>query len=461
MKQLAMTRWTLVLAAGLLPACWGCGRTEPPRFRLNEIEISKVELPLNQQQVISDVLLALYGTPDDPHLPPGSGLDENKIRVASGPVWSDAHGQQRGLYREHCGHCHGTSGDGMGPTAAVLNPYPRDYRPGKFKFKSTQRPNEPTDLDLERIVRQGANGTAMPSFNLLPDSDIAALVEYVKYLSLRGQTELGLINAMSAEMGASNWQDLAKAAGVWSKAAAQKGVKSEADEEKLDDAAKIDIALAPEGLLEVEKRFLSEFVVGDGKIVDTEAKKWREANSSVIQPPERSEMSGEELELSIAKGRELFYTKANCVKCHGPSELGDGQTTDYDDWTKPWVEMAKQVEDQRKSIAADTDLTAAERTKQLAAVHARSLALEYDSLTPRTILPRNLRLGVYRGGRRPLDLYRRLYAGINGTPMPNLGATPGITPDDIWNLVDFVRSLPYESISKPTRQQKFSGRDQL
>ncbi len=348
----------------------------------------------------------------------------------------------------------------MGPTAAVLNPYPRDYRPGLYKFKSTQRAAEPTELDLERVVRQGVNGTAMPSFNLLPDGDIAALVEYVKFLSLRGQTEIGLIAAIS-EMGAGDWKVLAKTAGVWSKAASKKGIKSEADEEKLDDAAVLEIALAPEGLLAVEQAFLGEQVVGEGKIVDGVVKKWREANAAVIQPPERSEMSAEELELSIAKGRELFYTKANCVKCHGPSELGDGQTTDYDDWTKPLVEMAKQVEDSRKSIAADNELSSADRAKQLAAVFAKAQALEYDSLPPRTIIPRNLRLGIYRGGRRPLDLYRRLHAGINGTPMPNLFGTPGITPDDIWNLVDYVRSLPYESISKPTRQQKFTGREQL
>ncbi len=460
MKQLPVVRCLVLLAACVPLACSGCGRTDPPRFRLNEIEISKRELPTNQQQVISDVLYALFGTPDDPHVPPGSGLDEAKLRVASGAVWSDKQGQQRGLYREHCVHCHGTSGDGMGPTAAVLNPYPRDYRPGLFKFKSTQRPAEPTDVDLERIIRQGVNGTAMPSFNLLPDGDIAALIEYVKYLSYRGQTELGLINELS-EMGAGDWKDMAKAAGVWSKAAGAKGVKSEADEEQLDDAKIVEIALAPEGLLAVEKIFLAEKVVGDGKIADGVAKKWAEANEQVIQPPERPEMSTEEMELSIAKGRDLFYTKGNCIKCHGPSQLGDGQTTDFDDWTKPWVEMAKQVDDSRKSIAADTDLSAADRARQLAAMHAKSLALEYDSLPPRNIVPRNLRLGVYRGGRRPLDLYRRLYAGINGTPMPNLSATPGITPDDIWNLVDFVRSLPYESISKPIRPQKFTGRDQL
>ncbi len=453
--------------AALLPACWGCGRTEAPRFRLNEIEIASHELPASQQQVIADVLYALFGTPDSPNLPAETGLDAQKVHLASGPVWSDSKGQQRGLYRQHCGHCHGTTGDGMGPTAAVLHPYPRDYRRGLFKFKSTQRAAEPTSLDLEHIIRQGANGTAMPSFNLLPEDEIAALVEYVEFLSMRGQTEIGLIAAMS-EMGAGDWKDLAKAAGVWGKNATawskKTGRKSltEADEEQLDDATVLQIALAPDGLLEVEQAFLGQYVAGEGKVVDSVAKKWHEANEAVIQPPERSEMSDAELELSIAKGRELFYTKANCVKCHGPSELGDGQTTDYDDWTKPLVELAKQVEDTRKSIRGRSgSVDAPTGPSSWPPSMPRPWRLEYDSLPPRTILPRNLRLGIYRGGGRPLDLYRRLHAGINGMPMPNLFGTPGINPEDIWNLVDFVRSLPYESISRPPRQQKFTGREQL
>ncbi len=43
-------------------------------------------------------------------------------------------------------------------------------------------------------------GTAMPSFKLLPQSEIEALVEYVEYLSLRGQTEIALINHASNEL---------------------------------------------------------------------------------------------------------------------------------------------------------------------------------------------------------------------------------------------------------------------
>jgi hypothetical protein len=54
----------------------------------------------------------------------------------------------------------------------------------------------------------------------------------------------------------------------------------------------------------------------------------------------------------------------------------------------------------------------------------------------------NLRLGVYRGGRRPLDLYYRIHAGINGAPMPAAKGT--VPPEDIWHIVNYIRSLPYE-----------------
>ena len=38
------------------------------------------------------------------------------------------------------------------------------------------------------------------------------------------------------------------------------------------------------------------------------------------------------LVVAVAAGRELFYsaTKGNCMQCHGPTALGDGQQTAYD-----------------------------------------------------------------------------------------------------------------------------------
>jgi hypothetical protein len=82
-------------------------------------------------------------------------------------------------------------------------------------------------------------------------------------------------------------------------------------------------------------------------------------------------------------------------------------------------------------------------------LHAATDVIEGDALRPRPIPPRNLRLGLYRGGRRPIDLYRRLYTGINGAPMPGVGPSgPGgkgsVADAEIWHIVNYIRSLPYE-----------------
>ena len=67
------------------------------------------------------------------------------------------------------------------------------------------------------------------------------------------------------------------------------------------------------------------------------------------------------------------------------------------------------------------------------------------------IVPRNLTRGLFRGGRRPIDIYRRIYAGINGTPMPALGESqgrqrrPAATPRGPVGVVHFVRCLTVDA----------------
>ncbi len=56
------------------------------------------------------------------------------------------------------------------PPRLFLKPYPRDYREGLYKFKSTPSNLPPTDEDLMRTVQEGVPGTAMPSFKLLAAS---------------------------------------------------------------------------------------------------------------------------------------------------------------------------------------------------------------------------------------------------------------------------------------------------
>jgi mono/diheme cytochrome c family protein len=386
-----------VLAAACLLSV-GCGKTPSASYRLNMVEATKQRLTPDQERQVATVLLAMFGTPDDPVALPETGLDEAKLRLASGPVRSDIVGRKNGLYREHCAHCHGVTGDGMGPTAAFLNPYPRDYRPGVFKFKSTERADKPTHADMLRILRNGIAGTSMPSFALLSEPKIDALAEYVKYLSIRGETELALMRAYF----------------------------------ELDDDAK--------GILPETREFLVD------EMLAPVAEKWKGATAAQIAVPEMP--ADIDLTASIAKGRELFYgDKANCVKCHGVTGLGDGQANDYDDWNKAIVEINKEVKGglMRAGETSTSGMSAedaAEHRQQVAWLGKFSNVLDGDALTPRTIPPRNLRRGIYRGGRRPLDLYYRIHAGINGAPMPAAKGT--VPPEDIWHIVNYILSLPYE-----------------
>ena len=53
----------------------------------------------------------------------------------------------------------------------------------------------------------------------------------------------------------------------------------------------------------------------------------------------------------------------------------------------------------------------------------------------------DLTSGMLRGGQQPLDIYRRIYGGINGTPMPGFGNQLSSEPETIWNLVAYVMSV--------------------
>ena len=106
------------------------------------------------------------------------------------------------LYRRHCLHCHGLNGDGHGPTATWVNPHPRDYRLGKFKFTSSTADigrRKARRSDLVRTLQHGIEGTSMPSFGLLDaDKDIKPLVSYVIHLSLRGEVEKRVLQSFLA-----------------------------------------------------------------------------------------------------------------------------------------------------------------------------------------------------------------------------------------------------------------------
>jgi mono/diheme cytochrome c family protein len=408
-----LKRFVPLCLAGLFAA--GCGSPEA-EFHLDRVYVYKTlgqpedrEQAANlgrQLQNLKTVMAGIFGTPDEPHVPQLAEVDAAQvlqrglIEMAAGPVGSDESGTPRGLYRQHCAHCHGVNGDGAGPTAAFLNPYPRDFRMAKFKFKSTPLGAKPTHDDLRKTVVEGIPDTAMPSFRLLHDDEIDALVDYVKYLAIRGEVERRLVQLLA----------------------------------ELDEG---DMVLDAEAE-DANPQLFQDQLASVKETVGTVIGQWANAGTQVteVPPPPQDWLT----QASVDHGRQLFYgTVANCVKCHGQLALGDGETSDYDDWTK-------EIDEKNPASKAPQYLALGVAEPRL--------------LDPRPIRPRNLRAGVYRGGRRPVDIFLRVKNGIEGTPMPAAPST-GLSSDDIWKSVAYVRSLPREAISKPGGSEVEMQRDRM
>jgi DMSO reductase family type II enzyme heme b subunit len=87
------------------------------------------------------------------------------------------------VYAKYCAQCHNDNGDGRGIAAPYLEPPPRDLTSGKYKLRSTPTGTVPTDADLERSIRNGLPGTAMPAFPDLTSAELDAVIEHVKAFS--------------------------------------------------------------------------------------------------------------------------------------------------------------------------------------------------------------------------------------------------------------------------------------
>lgn len=94
---------------------------------------------------------------------------------------------------------------------------------------------------------------------------------------------------------------------------------------------------------------------------------------------------------SIARGKEA-YAKFACNSCHGESGRGDGVQKMFDDEKLPTS-------------------------------------------------PRDFTLGIFKGEHDPASLYRRIAYGMPGTPMPG---SSGMTPEQMADLVHYIRSLSTE-----------------
>ncbi|MBS0206668.1 MAG: cytochrome c [Planctomycetes bacterium] len=319
----------------------------------------------------------------------------------------------RMVYMKNCMHCHGVAGDGAGPTAKYLNPLPRDYRSGVFKFTSTLTPEKPTRDDLTRVVKYGIPGTYMPSFLWLGGKETESVVEYVRWLSMRGEFEKRLDDDLSGDFSQKAIEESAEKALAEFKAA-----KADEKPEKPRSAGDLKKEAVAKFTNETDGYEKTEF---PGVIDDTAnflAQGWThgEDPESLILP---SVPRVPDDAASRERGRRMYLSdKGKCYTCHGIQGRGDGAATE-DFWKKPGSDEVYE----RRGL--------------------------HDAWG-HPLMPRNLTLGQYRGGRRPLDVFRRIYAGIKGTPMPGFGRT-ALKDEEIWDVVNFVMSLQYQSAPAPAK----------
>ena len=283
-----------LLPCSIAIALLSTGCTDPVvQFRPNAVHATAVSLSRDVPAadvglVVADRLEPVFGTPQHPLVPEamlrGDLVTLDNVSRAAGQIASDAQDRHRGLFREHCVRCHGVGGDGVGAAARWQWPYPRDFRAGIFKYKSTPRADRPTRGDLRATLIDGLPGSAMPTFATLAQEDLEALVDYVIYLSVRGETERRLI-------------DMA-----------------------VDEFGYPDEPLGPS--------FNDEIASVVQNIVD----RWAAAEPTVV-PPRVDD--GRPIAERVAAGKAIFHGPiANCVGCHGPGGAGGVPTLDYDEWTK-------------------------------------------------------------------------------------------------------------------------------
>jgi mono/diheme cytochrome c family protein len=319
--------------------------------------------------------------------PPKAG---DKFTVL-GPMLQQGHK----LYMTHCEHCHGVSGDGKGPTAGYFDIKPRDYRLGRFKFTSTKSNDRATRDDLVRTIKQGIPGTYMPSFLLFKDEEVGPIVEYIRWLAMRGEfEEKSDAEFASGQYGAEDVSQRQKA-----------GETREAIETALADYISKEYPGVAEDLGE---RIGASWTAAEQPDALVTPK--------IARTPDTAE--------SRERGRKLFHSDtAKCAQCHGPAGKGDGpQTEDYQLITGT---------NKKRSVPGLFD----------------------DWGNP--IKPRDLTSGIYRGGRRPLDVYRRIYSGIKGTPMPPFGTA--LKDEEIWDIVNYAMSLPYGTATPEINQSKIAS----
>ena len=245
-----------------------------------------------------------------------------------------------------------------------------------------QRPHsKPTREDLRRTLHHGIPNTSMPAFEtLLTAGEIEQVIDYVMFLEHARRDRAGNLIYLAMDIEDKNARDGARPRSSPRSAAAQVFMRLELRRVERD---------RPQG----------------------PARSRRPARASL-------------------RGRQLFLGEKGlqCAGCHGLDAKGNGESfVAYD------LFNARRL--RRQPRPGQGRGTPEDR---------RRAPEEVGRRLGRTPPARQPDSGVYKGGRRPIDIYWRIAKGINGTPMPAHLGTRSRPTSEIWDLVNFVLALPYE-----------------
>ena len=328
------------------------------------------------------------------------------------------------LYRKHCLHCHGVSGDGAGPTAAFLWPRPRDYRRGVYKFTSTHRPEAHPRRPPAHHPADGIGNSSMPSFEaLMTKPEIEQVIDYVVFLSARGETERRLIDEAThrgraegreGRVGHQQGQGPGDRPGRLRRLEGGRDRGPQPADPRAPRPRRVD-------------RQRQEAVPRPGH-----------AQARMRRLP-RPAGQGERPEL-----RPLLHVPRGRLR-RRPGHAGAIGSTNT--WTRSAERAVEDAEPELAKIASPGEREKrAEEIKKATADSLRS-TWEKGSLDDwgNPLRPANINNGPstqYKGGRRPIDFYWRIAKGINGAKMPAHAQL--LKPEQIWDLVNFVLALPYD-----------------
>jgi len=163
-----------------------------------------------------------------------------------------------------------------------------------------------------------------------------------------------------------------------------------------DQEAVVDYVLSLTHRGELEEQLASEVEFNESiessrvrELVATVLTRWDQARGQIVYP---TTPTPQFTKAAVEQGKKAFLSNA-CAQCHGDDGRGQMATNvGVDIWGNP-------------TKAAD------------------------------------LTSGMLRGGTEPLDIYRHIDAGINGTPMPSHHAALQKEPQTIWNLVAYVLEI--------------------